>query len=99
MVSGFLDRVQAFYNKLDKMDKEREAALVWVLSAALVFGAVMVTGTLTSGFHLVDDWEFAKYVDWMTLENYSLWDCLRYNDPFPPALLYQPGADGLRVRH
>ena len=90
MVSGFLDRVQAFYNKLDKMDKEREAALVWVLSAALVFGAVMVTGTLTSGFHLVDDWEFAKYVDWMTLENYSLWDCLREAVGFDITIRFRP---------
>ncbi len=90
MVCGFLDRVQAFYNKLDKMDKEREAALVWVLSAALVFGAVMVTGTLTSGFHLVDDWEFAKYVDWMTLENYSLWDCLREAVGFDITIRFRP---------
>ena len=60
MVNRFLDRVQEFYGKLDKMDRRREAVLVWEFFAALVFGVVIFTGTLTSGFHLVDDWEFAK---------------------------------------
>ena len=77
MVNRFLDRVQAFYEKLEKISKKREAVLIWAFFAALVFGVVTVTGTLTSGFHLVDDWEFAQYIDWMKLDQRSLWDCLR----------------------
>ncbi len=90
MVNRFLDRVQEFYKKLDKMNNKREAVLVWALFAALVFGLLIVTGTLTSGFHLVDDWEFAKYVDWMTLEGYSLWDCLREAVGFDLTLRFRP---------
>ncbi len=90
MVNRFLDRVQEFYEKLDKMNNKREAVLVWALFAALVFGLLIVTGTLTSGFHLVDDWEFAKYVDWMTLEGYSLWDCLREAVGFDLTLRFRP---------
>ncbi len=90
MVNKFLDRVQEFYEKLNKMDKKREAVLVWALFAVLVFGLLIVTGTLTSGFHLVDDWEFAKYVDWMTLEGYSLWDCLREAVGFDLTLRFRP---------
>ena len=63
---------------------------MWALFAALVFGLLIVTGTLTSGFHLVDDWEFAKYVDWMTLEGYSLWDCLREAVGFDLTLRFRP---------
>ena len=70
-----LDRI-GMYN-LEKMDRKREALLVWCFFALLVFGVVTVTGTLTSGFHLVDDWEFAQYTDQMTLGHMSLWDCLK----------------------
>lgn len=72
------------------MGKKREAALVWVLFAALVFGVAAFTGTLTSGFHLVDDWEFAKYVDWMTLEHRNLWDCLKEAVGFDLTLRFRP---------
>ena len=90
MVNRFLDRVQEFYGKLDKMDKKREAVLVWIFFAVLVFGVVIVTGTLTSGFHLVDDWEFAQYIDWITLEHRSLWDCLRDTVSFDLTLRFRP---------
>ncbi len=99
MVNRFLDRVQEFYGKLDKMDKKREAVLVWIFFAVLVFGVVIVTGTLTSGFHLVDDWEFAQYIDWITLEHRSLWDCLRDTVSFDLTLRFRPLYYGLRVRH
>ena len=87
MVNRFLDRVQEFYGKLDK---KREAVLVWIFFAVLVFGVVIVTGTLTSGFHLVDDWEFAQYIDWITLEHRSLWDCLRDTVSFDLTLRFRP---------
>lgn len=90
MVNGFLGRVEVFYKKLEKMGKKREAVLVWTFFAALVFGVVALTGTLTSGFHLVDDWEFAKYVDWMTLEHRSLWDCLKEAVGFDLSLRFRP---------
>ena len=59
------------------MGKKREAVCVWLFFAVLVFGGVMATGTLTSGFHLVDDWEYAKYENWMKLEGWSIGDCLK----------------------
>ena len=69
--------VREFYERLENIGRRREALIVWSFFAALVFGVVIGCGTLTSGFHLVDDWEFAKYVDWMTLEHKSLPECLR----------------------
>lgn len=76
MAERLIGRVHEFYHRLDRLDRKAEAVLACVFFTALVFGVVFIQGTLTSGFHLVDDWEFAKYVDWMTLEGRSLWDCL-----------------------
>lgn len=72
------------------MSKRKEAALVWSFFAVLVFGVVIATGTLTSGFHLVDDWEFAEYVDWMQLEHKSLWECMREALGFDLTLRFRP---------
>ena len=72
------------------MSKRKEGALVWSFFAVLVFGVVIGTGTLTSGFHLVDDWEFAQYIDWMTLEPKSLWECLRETVAFDLTLRFRP---------
>lgn len=78
------------YKRLDKLDKKTEAALIWFFFTVLVFGVVIGMGTLTSGFHLVDDWEFAKYVDWMTLEHKSLWECLKEAVGFDLTLRFRP---------
>lgn len=85
-----LNRIHKFYDRLEKMGKGREALLVWGFSALFVFGVLLVTGTLTSGFHLVDDWEFAKYVDRMTLDGVSLWDCLKDAVGFDLTLRFRP---------
>lgn len=57
--------------------EKQEGILVCLFFAVLVFAVVILTGTLTSGFHLVDDWEYAKYEVWMKLEGRSLWDCMK----------------------
>lgn len=72
------------------MSRRREAFFVWGFFTALVFGVVICMGTLTSGFHLVDDWEFAKYVDWMTLEHRTLWECLKDAVGFDLMLRFRP---------
>lgn len=85
-----IGRIHKFYDRLEKLGKGREALLVWGFSALFVFGVLVVTGTLTSGFHLVDDWEIAKYVDRMTLEGISLWDCLKDAVGFDLTLRFRP---------
>lgn len=90
MVNEFLNKVQDFYKNLEKLGRRREAFLVWGFFAVLVFGVVIFCGTLTSGFHLVDDWEFAQYVDWMTLDHKSLWDCLKETVRYDLTLRFRP---------
>ncbi|MDE6847622.1 MAG: hypothetical protein K2J99_17880, partial [Lachnospiraceae bacterium] len=72
------------------MNRKREALCVWTAFTVLVFGVVIGTGTLWSGFHLVDDWEFAKYVDWMTLEHKSLLECLREAVGYDLTMRFRP---------
>lgn len=90
MTDRLLDRIRKFYDWLEKLGKGREALLVWGFSALFVFGVTIVMGTLTSGFHLVDDWELAKYVDRMTLDGISLWDCLKEAVGFDLTLRFRP---------
>lgn len=40
---------------------KREGILAAVLSLAVVLGVTIGMGTITSGFHLVDDHEFARW--------------------------------------
>lgn len=90
MAERLIGRVHEVYERLNRLDRRKEAALVWVFFGALVFGVVLVMGTLTSGFHLVDDWEFAKYMDWMTLEGKSLPECLREAVGYDLTMRFRP---------
>lgn len=90
MAERLTDRIHQFYDRLEKLGRRQEALLVWGFFVLLVFGVVAATGTLTSGFHLVDDWEFAKYVDRMTLDGISLWECLKEAVGFDLTLRFRP---------
>lgn len=90
MADRLLDKIHKWYDRLEKLGKGQEALLVWGFSALFVFGVTIAMGTLTSGFHLVDDWEFAKYVDRMTLDGISLWDCLKEAVGFDLTLRFRP---------
>lgn len=90
MAEKIITKFQNMYAALDRLGKKKEAAVVWGFFLALVFGVVIGTGTLTSGFHLVDDWEFAKYVDWMTLEHRSLWDVMKEAVGYDLTMRFRP---------
>lgn len=68
----------------------REAFCVWGFFTVLVFSVVVGMGTLTSGFHLVDDWELARYTDRMTLEHISLWECMKDAMGYDLTLRFRP---------
>ncbi len=90
MANRLIDHIQIFYDKLENMRKGKEAAIVCCMFSVLVYGVVIGMGTLTSGFHLVDDWEFAQYIDWMTLDGRSLWDCLKQAVGYDLTLRFRP---------
>ncbi len=63
--------------RLEKLGKKNERILIWLFFSGLVFGVLVLTGTPVSGFHLVDDWEYAQYVDRMSPGRSRFWDCMR----------------------
>lgn len=77
MAEKLIGKCQKFYLSLEKLGKVKEAVCVWLLFMLLVYGVIIGTGTWTSGFHLVDDWQMAKYVDLMDNEGISVWECMR----------------------
>lgn len=90
MADKLISRIHGFYHRMDQLGRRKEAVLVWSFFVVLVFGVIFIMGTVTSGFHLVDDWEFAKYVDWMTLEGRSLWDCLEEAVGYDLTMRFRP---------
>lgn len=90
LTDRLIGRVHDIYESMEKLGRKKEAIIIWCLCTLLVFGVVIVMGTLTSGFHLVDDWEFAKYVDWLTLEHRSIRECLKEAVGYDLTMRFRP---------
>ncbi|MBP3197212.1 MAG: hypothetical protein J6N21_09450 [Butyrivibrio sp.] len=54
-----------------------EIFFIMLFMSLIVFGTTILFGTLTSGWHFVDDEEFFKYQYWMQYKNMSLWDVIK----------------------
>lgn len=57
--------------------ERKKDMLIWLFFAVLVFGTLLLTGTITSGFHLVDDHEFITYSMKIGKDGSGLWTCIR----------------------
>ena len=69
--------IRKFSGKLAKMDKRVEALLVILLSALLVFGVTVGMGTITCGWHLIDDHEFLRWHYQMKFEGRGVVDIIK----------------------
>ncbi len=78
------------YQKLEELSKTKEGILIWSFFTLLVFGVICLFGTVTSGYHLVDDWEFAKYVDIMSPGRENFWACMKEAVLFDLTLRFRP---------
>lgn len=63
-------------NKINEMSKLQELIWVCILSAGLVFGVLLLMGTMTCGWHLTDDHEFLRIMYYSKVEGRSFWDIL-----------------------
>lgn len=59
------------------MSRRKEYSIIFVLFFLLVFVLLISTGTITSGWHLVDDHEYVEYELQMNAPGESLFSCLR----------------------
>lgn len=55
---------------------KKEKWMAWGLFSIFVFGLLLITGTLFSGVHFVDDHEMMRFVAHM--EKNGFWSCVRY---------------------
>lgn len=69
--------VKKINEKIERIDKKWEFAIVCILSAFLIFGVILGMGTLTSGYHLVDDHEFLKWTYQIKCQNQGLWKIIK----------------------
>lgn len=81
-------------NENKKVNSVLEFIGICAFSAIVIFGITGLFGTLTSGWHLVDDQELFKFEYWMKQLHYSIGKCiqLEYERSYGLRwrLLYQP---------
>lgn len=63
--------------KLENISKRQEFAGICILSGCLVFGILLLMGTITSGWHLTDDHNFLVWIYQSKVEGKGFWDILR----------------------
>lgn len=62
--------------EIKELGKKQEFVLICILSAGLVFGIMLLTGTMNCGWHLTDDHEFLRWIYMWDKEGYSFWQVL-----------------------
>ena len=64
------------HDRINGMSKIHEFIWVCLLSGGLVFGILLLMGTMTCGWHLTDDHEFLRIMYYSKVEGRSFWDIL-----------------------
>lgn len=59
-----------------------------IFFAALVFGLLIMLGTVNSGYHLIDDHEFYRYRE--LISQHGLWDAIKINIKGDLSIRYRP---------
>ena len=68
--------VKKLNEKIENISKMQEIVLVVLLFALMVFGIIVGVGTITSGYHLVDDHEFLEWIYQMQNQGKSVWELI-----------------------
>lgn len=69
--------IRKLNSKIEEMSNLQEAVLVILLSSLLVFLVTIGMGTITSGYHLVDDHEFLEWIYNMKIEGKSVFALIK----------------------
>ena len=69
--------LQGINEKIEKADSKWEFVAVVILAVLIVMGVTIGMGTMTSGFHLVDDHEFVEWEYQMKYEGDSILDMIK----------------------
>ncbi len=93
-IKNSINKVDLF---IESITGRWEFITVLLLSLLIVFGVVCGMGTLTSGFHLVDDHEFLKWQYNMQYEGQSLWQLISLWIPRDLGWRYEPAYYTTRI--
>lgn len=77
-------------SKIESIGKKQEFALIVILSAFMVFVITIGIGTLTCGWHLVDDHEFLKMIYQMKFEGKTIFSLMQQWVKGDMVLRYRP---------
>lgn len=94
-------RIKRYFCKMDEkiesISPKWEFVFILVFSAMMVLGVINVMGTITSGFHLVDDHEFAEWMYFIKHQGYDRWDYLRHWVLRDFGMRYEPAYYTMRM--
>lgn len=71
-----------------KSREKNEYLISGIFFSVLVFGLLIILGTMNSGYHLIDDHEFYRY--WNTISERGLWEAIKINVKGDLAIRYRP---------
>ena len=89
--------IKKLNEKIEGIGKRWELVLVILLSALMVLGIIIGMGTLTSGYHLVDDHEFLEWIHQMRNEGKSVWELIARKLRQDFTLRYEPAYYATRI--
>lgn len=83
-----MDEGEQMLKTLKKLKEKREYLFAGLFFTTLVFGMLIVLGTINSGYHLIDDHEFYSYQG--TIGEFGLWGAIKINIKGDLAIRYRP---------
>lgn len=92
-----MNHLKKFSGKIESMNKKQEFFLVFILSALMVFGITIGMGTITSGYHLVDDHEFLEWTAQMQNQGKSVWELISRQLRRDFTIRYEPAYYATRI--
>lgn len=73
---------------MNRIKGKHEYIFTGIFFTGLVFGLLIMLGTLNSGYHLIDDHEFYRYRE--LISQYGLWDAIKINIKGDLSIRYRP---------
>lgn len=89
--------IKRLNEKIENINKKQEFVLAVLLSVLMVMGIIIGMGTITSGYHLVDDHEFLEWIHQMQNEGKSVWELIANKLRQDFTLRYEPAYYATRI--
>lgn len=83
--------------KINDLNKKQELLIVILMSFLMVFGITVGMGTLTSGYHLVDDHEFLEWIYQMQVKGKNVFDIIWAKLKIDFTIRYEPAYYATRI--